>query len=162
MQPQVIVLTLSAISSLLFLSLFTYIGWEALQHVFASKSKAAIAISMLLLEGGMILWLRFLCSNFVRCRQFVDRLTGAFLVVIVVLCLLDATLLLVNAKALGNSVYSDLNAVLFACLLIIGFLLAWESINVTIKWLRGTHEPRPNVQEDAETVKPTYGKAGYH
>lgn len=160
MHQQILFLTLSAVSSMLFLSLFGYIGWEALHAVFASKTKASIAILILLLEGTMILWLRFMCSKLVDCRRFVDWLTGVFLALIVILCLIDSTLLMTNPEALGSTFYSSLNAILFACLLIIGFLLAWESINVTFNWLRGTDETAPKPAPPVMEQK--YGKAGYN
>lgn len=160
MRQNTLFATLSTVSSMLFLSLFAYIGWEALQAVFGSKTKAVIAILILLLEGAMILWLRFMCSRFVDCRKFVDWMTALFLMIIVLLCLIDATLLLIDREALKSDFYGAVNAVLFAGLLIIGFLLAWESINVTINWIRG--ENSPELPSDTDISEQKYGKAGYH
>ncbi|QTR49619.1 hypothetical protein [Candidatus Thiothrix anitrata] len=160
MKQQILFLTLSTISSTLFLGVFGYIGWEALYAVFASKTKASIAILILLLEGAMILWLRFMCSKLIDCRKFVDWLTGIFLLLIVVLCLVDSTLLMTDPEALNTPFYSTLNALLFACLLIIGFLLAWESLNVTFNWLRGTDELV--AKPTAPAIEQKYGKTGYN
>ena len=158
MQRQPILLTLALASSLLFLAVFSYIGWEAFKQVFGSQTKAAFAIFILLLDGIMIIWLRFMCTNLVKCHQFVERLAGTFIALIMILGLFDASVLIIEPQALTSAFCTTFNAVLFAVLLMIGFLLAWETINITFDWIRGAEalgiEEKPNVEQK-------YGKAGY-